>query len=341
MEKNHHRRKIRYADTDIMRILASFGVVLLHAATYTSGIGLFDKDTAQIINIFCRFSVPVFVMISGQYMLSEKRSVASVWGKALSMFLILIAVSAAYTAYEYITGGYLMGFSDTITRILTEPVHLWYLYMVICLYIFTPVMYVFASNADKGILVYCIFLCFLFGSIIYIPVHSTGFELLKTIIGKCKIDVSLGFVGCYLFGSYVERFGLSSITRKIIYLTGAAGIIITICADRFLPLADEENRELIISFFAPNVLVVSTAVYIGIKSLVLKNGIPKKLSAAISDVAQCTFGIYLWHVMALHFIIRGIKEPIGAAAIFFITVSVYIICYIVTRIFKALFGRKL
>lgn len=50
-------------DTEVMRIIAAFFVVMIHA----SGLGSFS---AVVYNSVARFSVPVFVIISGYYLLT-------------------------------------------------------------------------------------------------------------------------------------------------------------------------------------------------------------------------------------------------------------------------------
>lgn len=60
-------------DTEVMRIIAAFFVVMIHA----SGLGSFS---AVVYNSVARFSVPVFVIISGYYLLTCPQREPP-WGK--------------------------------------------------------------------------------------------------------------------------------------------------------------------------------------------------------------------------------------------------------------------
>ena len=60
-------------DTEVMRIIAAFFVVMIHA----SGLGSFS---AVVYNSVARFSVPVFVIISGYYLLTCPPK-GTPWGK--------------------------------------------------------------------------------------------------------------------------------------------------------------------------------------------------------------------------------------------------------------------
>ena len=62
------RQKPKDLDADVMRVLAAFFVVVIHVAASSGGV---------VYNCIARFSVPVFVILSGRYMLARKRSIPS------------------------------------------------------------------------------------------------------------------------------------------------------------------------------------------------------------------------------------------------------------------------
>ena len=71
----------------MLRLLASFAVALLHsAAARMSGRGPRDETGAWLpclLNALCRFGVPVFVMISGRYMLASECGIRRAVRKAV------------------------------------------------------------------------------------------------------------------------------------------------------------------------------------------------------------------------------------------------------------------
>ena len=95
---------------DRLRLLACFGVVMLHSS-HGSGVG----DLA--LNSLFRFSVPVFVIISGYFMLSGP--VTGLPKKMLHLFVRMVLCSGVYMLYA----GSIP--ENPILFLLTEPVHLW------------------------------------------------------------------------------------------------------------------------------------------------------------------------------------------------------------------------
>lgn len=65
----------RQNNFDLLRIIATFAVILIHVNVYISGlnnISLVDYNTQSFINVITRFSVPCFVMMSGAFILSNR-----------------------------------------------------------------------------------------------------------------------------------------------------------------------------------------------------------------------------------------------------------------------------
>lgn len=84
-------------DTEVMRIIAAFFVVMIHA----SGLGSFS---AVVYNSVARFSVPVFVIISGYYLLTCPPKGTALGKKGLRLFLLMLLWSAVYYGYGLYSG---------------------------------------------------------------------------------------------------------------------------------------------------------------------------------------------------------------------------------------------
>ena len=71
-------------NTDVMRLIASFFVVMIHLSSNNGAVGL-------MFNSISRFSVPVFVMISGALFLNRNISIKTLYKKyILRMMLKLV-----------------------------------------------------------------------------------------------------------------------------------------------------------------------------------------------------------------------------------------------------------
>ena len=69
----------RQMNMDALRVIAAVAVVFIHAASYSSQV------TFAFFNAVTRFSVPVFFMISGYFMLGRDASPKTALGKELML----------------------------------------------------------------------------------------------------------------------------------------------------------------------------------------------------------------------------------------------------------------
>ncbi len=334
MEK---RNTIRDIDTQIMRILAAFFVVMAHLSVSE---GFFNVPA----NIFSRFSVPLFILISGYYMLSRYRSVKEIAlksGKLFSLMLIWSAISLVYslktqTGYLGIELPMDVNIGTVVTYLLTEPFHLWYIYAAIGLYMFTPILYVFCKNASKEQFKYALLITFLLGSIVNILVKSELFELINHVINQMKIPYTTAFIFLYLLGGYINKY--KDFKRShicVFYLAAAAAMTGAIVTGILIP-----KRELIdavlLNFFCPSALLSAAAVFLFIKRAYaahpIENEGVRKFIATLSDN---TLGVYLIHPLVfiteqIYFPDMYYKSFILNTVIVFIASNVVI--YIIRRI---------
>lgn len=324
--------KKRNIDADIMRIITSFCVVMIHVVTCSQSNLILDENLSVFINTICRFSVPVFVMISGRYMLETKNTISHLIKKSLKLIIAMVFCAVVYTAQDMIVDDIEYTVQEFIIKILTSPIHLWYIYMTCCLYLFTPLFSVFTVNATKKQFSFIICLCFFFGSILYIPLNTDGFYNLKLIIEKCKIDCKLAFVGCYLLGNYLYRFKISNKERYLIYIFGVMGFFVSIFG-AYSNYLNAETKNLMLSFFAPNVISQSIMFYYFIKTHSTNITFAHKI---INMIGQCTFGIYLWHILVLEKIMVHIDYHIDIVGVVSIALCTYVICLIIMIFYKML-----
>lgn len=285
------------ADADFLRIAASFFVVLIHAAaSFQDADGAFAASIAW--NAVSRFSVPVFVMLSGRFLLAKKPDAGFCLKKALRTFAALLFWGTVYLLYAMAAGDFHpVSLSDALWHILTKPVHLWYFYAAIALYLFTPPLAVFAENAEKTLFFYTLCLTFFFGSLIMTLLQTAYAESISIILEKMKLDCTLGFIWCYLFGRYVFRF--ESKERVSHYLLGALGTAVTFTGTLFLSRRSGMPDYRLLSFFAPNVLASGAAVYLGAKAFFRKSPPGPRMAQGLRRIARCTPGVYGIHVLFL------------------------------------------
>lgn len=278
-----------------MRIVAAFFVVLIHSSGLSSVSGIFYSSIS-------RFSVPVFVMISGYYLLAHQIGRAYLAKKICRLFVLMMIWSGIYFIYGLSrhTGSY-TGIADLLRFLLTEPVHLWYIYAAVALYLFTPLFQVFCRNANRREYLYALVLTFIFGSVIMILLRAACFPALSAIIFKMKVAYTLGFVFLYLLGGYFQRYGVAFGKRYLfaIYLLGIIGCAATFGGTLLLSRGGRPN-DLLQSYFAPNVLAAGIGFFVFVKRFhrrfPIKNN---KIRMIVHNLAGCTLGVYLLHPLLL------------------------------------------
>lgn len=314
--------------TDLMRIIAAFFVIMIHS----SGIG---SPIAIILNSLSRFSVPVFVIISGYYMLDRNIGIRRLFQKSIHLFVIMLLWSGIYFIYDCLCGFYVFtDIPNLLTYLLTQPLHLWYIYASIALYLLTPILYVFCRNASRKEHLYALAVTFSFGSIIVIMLRSEQFPLVDTIINKMKIPYTMGFIFLYLLGNYFKKYDI--IYKKTIYFIGILGTLATIMGTLILS-TDEKLKELLFSFFAPNVLISGVAFFLFIQEFFQSHHV--KRGAMLHQIAGYTLGIYLLHPLILQlFNLSSVRNELRSASDLWIIPETLIV-FIITALFTALIKK--
>ena len=156
---------------DNARIGAIFAVIFLHMSAEVvvgNDIGTGYWWFGNLYDSLVRWCVPIFVMISGALLLdpNKKEDLAQFYKKRLSRILVPLLFWSAFYIMWAILKGQLKGDApsgiELATRLLSgKPhAHLWFLYMILGLYVFTPFfrkVVAYSSDRELGLLVAFLF----------------------------------------------------------------------------------------------------------------------------------------------------------------------------------------
>src|SRR5471030_556197 len=144
-----------------LRFIALYAVIMLHTSAVLLAqygkVPFGDWLAADIYNALTRFAVPVFVMITGALLLHREYELGDFLKKRLgSVIPPFLFWSLVYVAYSWYNGDIIFN-GDTWTSVKQvlhllkygSSYHLWYVYMLIGLYFFIPVIGKFVRNATK------------------------------------------------------------------------------------------------------------------------------------------------------------------------------------------------
>jgi len=134
---------------DTLRTVAALMVIALHcSASYfaanTSHMRSPDFIESDILESMLRVCVPLFVMISGRFLLEKQSSAAAFYSRKMLRLIKLTAFwSAVYIAFKC-AGILIQGMALDLPKIFTDLIsgvpyyHLWYLFMLLGIYAVTP-----------------------------------------------------------------------------------------------------------------------------------------------------------------------------------------------------------
>ena len=146
---------------DVLRVLACYMVIQVHTGEfyYIGPIGDVIKGEnafwVDLYNSVCRSAVPLFVMLTGYFLLPIKDEPAQFFRKRFTRVVIpFIFWCIAYSFYQFFRGQ--VDFTTACTNILKIPVnfgtqvgHLWYVYMLMGLYLFAPIISPWLKTASR------------------------------------------------------------------------------------------------------------------------------------------------------------------------------------------------
>ena len=138
--------------SDTLRTIAALMVVLVHVVADYVNLAMKSDNfnlsfwVSNIVDSFCRICLPIFVMISGMFLLGRTETFRDSYRKRASKILIpLIFWTIIYLVYLVVLRLFagVDPDADTLLKsvILGQPFyHMWYLFMIIGLYLITPIL---------------------------------------------------------------------------------------------------------------------------------------------------------------------------------------------------------
>ena len=146
---------------DVLRVLACYMVIQVHTGEfyYIGPVGDVIKGEnafwVDLYNSVCRSAVPLFVMLTGYFLLPVKDEPAQFFRRRFTRVVIpFIFWCIAYSFYQFFRGQ--VDFATACVNILKIPVnfgtqvgHLWYVYMLMGLYLFAPIISPWLKTASR------------------------------------------------------------------------------------------------------------------------------------------------------------------------------------------------
>ena len=334
---------------DLMRIIAVAAVIMIHTVSTdvaTAPISSSDFVISNIFSALSRLGVPIFVMISGSLMLNEDKAISDrkILKNALIFFLILCFWSLFYAWHYEIFLPLVNNEEISLKSFASELVggrrHLWYMFMIIGLYLLTPILRLLVKRANAKYILYFIMLAlvfqfsvplvnFIFNELIGKAINAENF--VTKYAGKFYLDFLGKYVVYYLIGWYVTNIEIKKKYRIIIYLSGLVGALVTVLGNQIFSTDTERVHGLFFENIIINVLCYSTAVFVWLYYL-FKDKNTEKYEKTFAKISNITFGTYLMHVVVLTTAIDLIEIDFVLAEILIIWLVTFVISYLLSYI---------
>ena len=327
--------KKRQNNYDLLRVISTIAVIMIHTNwLYFGGIyDAFDRSFTWIglslINILTRFAVPVFVMLSGAFILSNERNkdfkafykhaLKKIVMPTVLVIVFLIVVQIIINLVEH------NGIAYSLTGVIKGNFYsLWFIYMLVGLYFLAPFII-----RLKDSLTWNQYKAF--------TVVLTVWAVISQATSNQKLAYSIGVCGAFL-----AYFLLGDVIKTEIEKGNAPArskllIIIMICvAASFVWRATGHNyyiERAYINFFSPAIVGYSVCVFALFGTMTIKRD--------WSKLSAITFEVYLFHRLILRGLAPAIQKmslnPLIEEAI--IVILTFVICAILALGYKRIIRR--
>ncbi len=302
------KRLVHY---DLVRVIAMFAVIVVHTSgTFYRALSPITSIDWQISNIYStsgKFTICIFMMVSGMLFLNPKKSItikAMYRKNILRIVTAFIFWSLAYALFGLYVKSQMNGFSTALLHgffidIVNGNYHMWFCYMIIGIYIVVPFIRLISS--DENLMKYFLVLSIIFVSTI--PVLQLLPDLISTpitiIVTQLRLNFVLGWVGIFVLGYYLSYCTISRKAEVIIYILGILSLIVTIILNGLLSIRYNQSYEGLYELTNINILLTAIAVFVYFRLHVSKVEFSESFSKFILLLSECTFGVYFIHVFLI------------------------------------------
>lgn len=347
---------------DVLKLIAIFMVICVHCSDpfNVSPEARSNPDYnfwGSIYGSFLRPCVPLFVIITGILLLPVKLSMREFYRKRLLRIAFPFLIwSVLYNLFPWITG--VLGlpksiisdvfayapsdasqtFGDALANIVLIPVKfstytvpMWYLYMLIGLYLYMPVLSSWVETASRRQMQ---FMLGVWAVTLFLPYAYSFYSF--DILGMCAWNsfgtfyYFAGFSGYLLLGHFLIKeveewkWGKTFSVALPMLAVGYAATYVGFKTMSVVPDCSEQELELFFLYCSPNVALMTVAWFLAVRKVRVQS--PMVVSA-LANIGKCSLGIYMVHYFIVGFgyaiadsmgVPVSVRIPVTATITFFL-----------------------
>lgn len=314
---------------DVLRFIAILFIIAQHtSAMYLSTLGLCQGDAGYYVYSFFENtpSVYLFILISGSLLLAPEREISYpvifkkyCWRiiQVLLIFGLPMCFLEQYTVPN-LTLGQKIG--NSIINLITGNcwTHMWYLYMLLGLYILTPLFKVFINHSSQKDLLYLIGGLF----VMSFGLYTLSYWFPGKFLSYVKYPI---YLCLYPMGYYLHKYG--QFTRSQLWIP----IVGVLCSVAFLLIKGR------IGWYVPNKCDIMDVAWV-ISVFVLVKMLPIK-NSCWKTIGKCCFGIYLIHPVFLNVLFKVVHIEqydwsLPCVKLFCIEVAIFLLCFGIVKLLR-------
>ena len=281
----------RDLNLDILRVVSIAAVVMIHVVapyemTNTFKIDQFQSWIVIMLNDSLFWCVPVLFMVSGALLLSNRdESMQTFYKKRMNKVLLpTLFWSSLYLAYLYIYKDFSL-FNVVGALLKGKPFyHMWFMFAIIGLYIFTPFFRILLDNLDDKQTKWLLVLLFVF---------SIGHNYLAHYLDNTGTIFSsfLTYLGYFILGDWLYRQKSKFVKHsRLALISFVFGVVLTVII--YIVLKYEMRIDLpLLAYYSPFIALQSVTLYVFLLSR--KPVIPTP--GILVQLSWFSFGVYLIH----------------------------------------------
>ena len=306
----HFNNRIVYFD--ILNIIAIIAVIAMHCNRIVHiDPNIRAWNTSLIVDCVCFFAVPIFCMLSGATLMNyrEKYDTKTFFKKRVLKVLIPFIFWAAVMfigkgATDQLNITKLKSIKDWLNAFFAnkEEGIYYFMFEILGIYLTMPLFSLLAKEENRKTLWFTVLLFFIFNGFLPNILGVIGIQYnnsLSVRIGGYTIFVILGYL--------LHTQDIKEKDRILIYIGALVGLVYRY-STTFIwsKQAGEVIKKSWGSYYTWHSILLACAVFLIIKNMNIDKKLQgkEKIIKALAKISSCSFGIYLMHLIIMHYEIK-------------------------------------
>ncbi len=301
---------------DLIRTVAIILVILLHASIepnpnldLMSPLGVQLWWTSNVYDSIARSAVPLFIMLTGALLLQPNKADESLrvffknrWNR---VGIPILFWGAIFFAWDFLARGQAPTLLFVLQGILAGPyVHFWYVYVLLGLYLITPLLRIIVAHANWSTIKYFLILWFVGTGVLSLLTLYASISP-QAVWFRQNVFLLVGLLGYFVLGAYIAKLTLRRSTLAIMLVLSS---IWTIIGTYFLIASlGEAYSQFFLDASSFSVIIASVSLFLILASVSnqkIETRFPRG-NRVLKLISENTLPIYLFHIIVLETLQKG------------------------------------